>query len=143
VEVPVRLVLALSLALVVACSDGGGATDDTDSDVVVGDPTLAFVHPTEDEQVSGGVSGAVDVELDVQNVSLVPRGMGTGVGVEGFILLTADDGNTAAQSEMNAKTTSMSGLFAGPHTLRAELVTPDGEPFDPAVVAEVSFDVVP
>lgn len=132
-----------SLILVAACATGSAddTTDDT-GDTEVADPTIVFVSPEEDEIVTGGVSGAVDVVLDVTGITLVPRDMGTGYGVEGFILLTPD-GNTLIQSEMQAETTSMSGLFAGGHTLRAELVLPDGTPFDPPLFDEVSFEVVP
>ena len=136
-----RLALALSLALLTACNADDGTGSGTSS-TPAGDPTLAFVSPKEGESISGGSNGDVNVELAVENITLVARGQGTGNGTEGFILLTPD-GDTSKQSEMNARTTSMSGLFAGPHKLTAELVTPDGEPFDPAIVAEVSFEVVP
>ncbi len=121
---------ALSAALLTACGGDDDTTGSSTTGTPAGDPTIAFVSPQEGEVISGGPNGGVDVELAITNTTDL------------YILLTPD-GDTSKQSQMNAKTTSISGLFAGSHKLTAELVKPDLAPYDPAIVAEVSFEVVP
>ena len=99
--------------------------------------TLAFQEPHEGGLVSGK---ALEVVLTLRGGQVVAGTSTTVTPDTGHIHLSLD-GQLVSMTYGTVQIVDVRGLDAGPHALVAEFVAADHGPFDPRVVAALTFDV--
>ena len=97
--------------------------------------TLAIVSPAEGLVVEGTT---VDLEISLEGARVVPATTTDIVPDEGHLHVILDDQLVSMTSGLNE---AISDLTPGRHLLKVEFVASDHAPFDPRVVAAVSFEV--
>jgi hypothetical protein len=98
--------------------------------------TLEIVSPQQDE-VFRGAPASIPVELQLDGGTIVSFTSLRLVPNEGHIHLYVDDSLVSMTTRLSARIIAA----PGPHDLRAEFVAVDHGPFDPRVVATVTFTV--
>jgi hypothetical protein len=96
--------------------------------------TIESPHPN---QVFRGVPASIPVHLRLEGAKVVPITTLHLVPNEGHIHLYLDGSLVSMATSVDARITAS----PGPHELRAEFVAVDHGPFDPRVIATVSFSV--
>ncbi len=129
------IVLAGTGAVLSGCSAGPGAVESpgttTSSDAVAA-PTIELVEPTADAAVPAG-----DVQMSVKTTGLAfVMPSNTNVPGEGHVHFTLD----GEPFKMSVTPDYVyEDVAPGEHTLEAELVQNDTEPFSPPVKQEITF----
>lgn len=131
------IVLAGAGAILSGCSAGPGAVESPGTpsgSEVVAAPTIELAEPTADTVVPAG-----DVRVSVKTTGLsFAMPSNTNVAGEGHVHFTLDE-------EPFKMSVAPEYLFEdvspGEHTLKAELVQNDTEPFSPPVKQEITFTV--
>jgi len=99
--------------------------------------TLAIVRPTEGQTVSGN---QVEVVMTLNGGTIVDTASTTLTPDTGHIHLSLD-GKLVSMTYGLVQLVDVSGLAPGQHTLQAEFVAADHGPFDPRVIAQVTFTI--
>jgi hypothetical protein len=103
------------------------------------DARLEIVQPTPDEIVRGD-----SLEVDIRVVGgEITSLSSTNLSSSSGHLHVSIDGQLLSMTSASDTQIDISGLDLGQHTLQAEFVAVDHAPFDPRVVATVSFDKEP
>lgn len=137
IAVPVVMILAL----MTACSGGSGSppVTPTSSGVSGTRPastgTLKIVSPTDGEVVHGST---VDLKIDLKGATIVPLTSTDLKPDEGHIHVILDDQLVSMTTGTALK---IPNVAPGHHLIRVEFVATDHGPFDPRVLALVSFEV--
>ena len=98
---------------------------------------LKIVTPRNGQVVSGTT---VEMKVSLENAKIVPATSANIVPDEGHLHVILDD----QLISMTGETTQLlSNLMPGQHLLKVEFVASDHAPFDPRVIAAVSFEVQP
>jgi hypothetical protein len=136
-----RTATVAAVALLVAASCGG---DDGDGSAG-GSPTpverpassgeLTIVRPENGERVSGDTAR---LTVDLQGAEVVDR-TSTDLRPDQGHLHVVLDGSLVSMTSGTSQT--LTGLTPGEHLLQVEFVANDHAPFDPRVLAAVSFEV--
>lgn len=134
--VVVAVVLALGLA---GCSAGSGAQDSTapasgESAAPAAAPTIKLTAPRDGDVVP---AGDVVVAVETTNLKFVMPG-NKNVAGEGHVHFSLDG---KPEQMSTTPTYTFKDVAAGSHTLRAQLVQNNTEPFDPPIFEEVTFEV--
>jgi hypothetical protein len=138
-----RVVAVVVVAFVVtAC---GGTTDDpsatTTTPTAVERPTstgaLTIVSPENGERVSGGTA---QLEVDLQGAEIVDQ-TSTDLRPDQGHLHVMLDGSLVSMTSGTSQ--QLTDLTPGEHLLQVEFVAADHAPFDPRVLAAVSFEARP
>jgi hypothetical protein len=141
-----RLASAAVVALVLAaCGGGGGSSDPTGGSGPTGPPTasgprpastaqLTIVSPTEGQTIDGGT---VSLRVDLQGAEIVPATTTNIVPDEGHLHVILDEQLISMTADL-AQT--IPDVGPGEHLLKVEFVASDHIPFDPRVIAAVSFE---
>ena len=138
VRIAIALGLALTLGLLAACA--GEATETSsgprtaDSAAPVAPPTVQVTTPAAGATVP---SGTVTVAVETTGLEFVMPS-GTNVAGQGHVHFTLDDRPFVMSVEKQAE---LKDVEPGTHTLIAELVQNDTDPFDPPVTQEIEFTV--
>ena len=139
-------VTAIVVLLASACSSGGGspqsdggATGSTTPSVSADRPAstakLTIITPTNGEVVHGTT---VQMKVRLKDATIVPATTADIVPDEGHLHVILDD----QLISMTGETTQLlSNLTPGQHLLKVEFVASDHAPFDPRVIAAVTFEV--
>jgi hypothetical protein len=125
-----------------ACSSGGTADPGTTSPTpsVSGDrpastAKLAILKPTNGQVVHGAT---VQMKVSLKEATIVPATTTDIVPDEGHLHVILDD----QLISMTGETTQLlANLTPGQHLLKVEFVASDHAPFDPRVIAAVTFEV--
>jgi hypothetical protein len=140
--------LAIAAALVLAAcgGDGGsGTTGPTDGSGPTGTPTasgprpastaeLTIISPTDGQVIEGGT---VALEVDLQGAEIVPATTTDIVPDEGHLHVILDDQLISMTGDLEQ---TIPDVAPGQHLLKVEFVASDHVPFDPRVIAAVSFE---
>jgi hypothetical protein len=132
---------ATALVAIVACggSGSGGPTGATGTATLGPRPestgTLSIVSPTDGETIRGGT---VDLVVDLEGAKLVPATTADIVPDEGHLHVILDDQLVSMTSGTEQE---IPDVAPGQHLLKVEFVASDHAPFDPRVIAAVSFEV--
>lgn len=130
--------LALALGLLVACAPstpaGEGQAQTTESEAPATPPTVVLTVPAAGATVP---AGTVKVAVETTGLKFVMPG-GDNVPGEGHVHFTLDDRPEVMSVEREA---GLKDVEPGTHTLIAELVQNDTEPFDPPIKQEIQFIV--
>ena len=142
-----RRILGHALTIVVvlggvACgggdADGGGAPSPTTAPATARPSSTAqieIVSPAQDQTVSG-TKTTLDVKLD--GATIVPQTTTDLQPDEGHLHVFMDGELVSMTSGAESELT---GLTPGRHLLKVEFVANDHAPFDPRVIAAISFEV--
>jgi hypothetical protein len=136
-------VVALAVALSAsACGGGGEADGSTPSATVATErPTssaeLSIASPRNGERVTGD---AVRLEIDLQGAEVVEQTSTDLRPDEGHLHVMLDGTLVSMTSGTSQRLTD---LTPGEHLLQVEFVANDHAPFDPRVLAAVTFEVRP
>jgi uncharacterized protein DUF6130 len=140
-----QLVVAVcaTVALIAgACSSGGtadpGTTSPTPSvsaDRPASTAKLAIISPTNGQVVHGTT---IQMKVSLKDATIVPATTTDIVPDEGHLHVILDD----QLISMTGETTQLlANLTPGQHLLKVEFVASDHAPFDPRVIAAVTFEV--
>jgi hypothetical protein len=99
--------------------------------------TIAFEEPTQGEVVSGNV---LQVRLRLEGGRVVPNATTAITSDTGHIHLSLD-GSLVSMTYGLEQTISLIGQDPGTHVLQAEFVAADHAPFNPRVLASVTFSI--
>ena len=135
----VVIVVALAMTACGGTSDGTTDASTTPSTpAVVERPTstgvLTIVSPENGERVSGGTA---QLEVDLQGAQIVDQ-TSTDLRPDEGHLHVMLDGSLVSMSSGTSQ--QLTGLTPGEHLLQVEFVAADHAPFDPRVLAAVSFE---
>ena len=146
-RVALGTVVAVSLMLMVAGCSGGdptpsdGQTSQTSPTVAQDRPTstgeLTVVSPENGERISGDTA---ELQIDLQGAEIVDQTSTDLQPDEGHLHVVLDGklvSMTSGPSQL------LQGLTPGEHLLQVEFVASDHAPFDPRVLAAVTFEVKP
>jgi hypothetical protein len=125
-----------------ACSSGGAADPGTTSptpsvsaDRPASTAKLAILKPTNGQVVHGTTT---QMKVSLKDATIVPATTTEIVPDEGHLHVILDD----QLISMTGETTQLlANLTPGQHLLKVEFVASDHAPFDPRVIAAVSFEV--
>jgi hypothetical protein len=139
-----RTATVAAVALLVAASCGGDDGDGS-AGAAGGSPTpverpassgeLTIVRPENGERVSGDTAR---LTVDLQGAEVVDR-TSTDLRPDQGHLHVVLDGSLVSMTSGTSQT--LTGLTPGEHLLQVEFVANDHAPFDPRVLAAVSFEV--
>jgi hypothetical protein len=140
---------AVVAALVLVGAACGAGTDEAGSAAAAPPPTtaaasrpsspatLTIVSPTQEQVIAGSTA---QLEVELEGGKIVPQTSTDIQPDEGHLHVILDD----QLISMTSGTESLlSDLTPGQHLLKVEFVAADHAPFDPRVVAAVSFEVKP
>jgi hypothetical protein len=134
--------VVMSLALLTAACTGGSASPSvtpTSSGFSGTRPTstgvLTIVSPTDGQVVHGST---VDLKIDLKGATIVPITSTDLKPDEGHIHVILDDQLVSMTTGTELK---IPNVAPGHHLIRVEFVATDHGPFDPRVLALVSFEV--
>ena len=135
------MTLVAAASLLAACGSDAANTSDTTSSPAADRPastaTVAIARPAQD-QVVRGTEAPLEVTLD--GGEIVPQTSTDLQPDQGHLHVILDDELVT----MTATTDStLHDLTPGHHLLKVEFVATDHAPFDPRVIAAVSFQVKP
>lgn len=99
--------------------------------------TIGIVSPTQEQVVHGST---VQLAVDLEGGEIVPQTSTDLQPDQGHLHVTLDDQLVSMTSGTESLLTD---LTAGQHLVKVEFVATDHAPFDPRVVAAVSFEVKP
>lgn len=139
-RIAVAALMALTLATS-ACGGGSGTPTSTASASIFSGqrPTstgsLSIVSPTNAEVIKGS---SVDLKVDLKNATIVPTTSTDLKPDQGHIHVILDD---QLVSMTTGTDLTIPDVSPGHHLLRVEFVATDHGPFDPRVIAVVSFEV--
>jgi hypothetical protein len=139
----VRRSIASTLLAVVAlaaasCSGSGSSVPTSTPAPRPSSPAeLSIVAPTDGEVVHGS---SVELRVSLRHAKIVQPTTTHIVPDEGHLHVILDDHLVSMTEGLRQK---LSGLTAGTHVLQVEFVASDHAPFDPRVIAAVTFRVVP
>ncbi|HEY7666991.1 MAG TPA: hypothetical protein VIE12_02585 [Actinomycetota bacterium] len=133
--------LAVAVALLLVACGGGGGSGPTDP----GTPTasgprpastaqLAIVSPTDGEVIEGST---VALKVDLEGAEIVPATTTNIVPDEGHLHVILDDQLISMTGDLEQ---TIPDVAPGQHLLKVEFVASDHIPFDPRVIAAVSFE---
>ena len=131
---------ALLSALLVACGSSSGAPPGASTTSGSASPrpsstaTLSIVSPTNGQVLRGGT---VVVKVDLQGATIVPATSTNLRPDQGHLHVILDD--TLVTMSTGLKTV-IPNVPPGQHLLKVEFVANDHAPFDPRVIAAVSFE---
>lgn len=132
--------LFVGAALAASCSSGSSAGPPSSSPTARTRPsssgTLTVVSPKQGETVEGG---SVLLELGLTGARIVPVTTSNLKPNEGHVHVLLDGRLVTMTSSLEER---IPNVPAGAHVIRAEFVASDHAPFNPRVVAEVSFTSV-
>jgi len=130
------VVLALALTAA-ACGGGDGGGDGGTPTARPSSPaTVAIVTPTNGDSFPAGTT--IPVKVDLEGGRIVKQATKNITPTTGHLHLSVDDEIVS----MNYGTTnSLKGVKPGMHVMKVEYVAADHLPFDPRVVAAVTFEV--
>jgi hypothetical protein len=133
-----KLVVAVLALVALACGGGGGALSPSTS-ASGSRPTstgsLTIVSPTNGEVIRGST---VDLKVSLTGAKIVPLTTTALTPDEGHIHVILDDQLVSMTSGTKVK---IPNVLSGHHLIRVEFVATDHGPFDPRVIALVSFQV--
>jgi hypothetical protein len=143
---PLRSIAIAAALLLAACGGDGDTTGSTGASGPTGPSTtagprpastatLTIVSPTEGQVVRGS---SVDVEVDLRGATIVPATTTDIVPDEGHLHVILDDQLISMTSGLEQ---AIRDVAPGPHLLKVEFVASDHAPFEPRVIAAVSFEV--
>ena len=138
IVVPVVTALAL---LTAACTGGSGSPSITPTSTATSGARpastgkLTIVSPTDGEVVRGST---VDLKIDLKGATIVPITSTDLKPDQGHIHVILDDQLVSMTTGTELKIPNVS---PGHHLIRVEFVATDHGPFDPRVLALVSFEV--
>jgi hypothetical protein len=140
------IAVAAALALA-ACGGGGssGTSGPTGGSGPTGTPTasgprpastaqLTIVSPTEGQTIDGGT---VALKVDLQGAKIVPATTTNIVPDEGHLHVILDEQLISMTADLEQ---TIPDVGPGEHLLKVEFVASDHIPFDPRVIAAVSFE---
>ena len=138
-----RIVGVVSIALALACSasacggEGDGPTPSAGatSDRPTSSAELSIASPENGDRVSGD---SVRLEIDLQGAEIVDQTSTDLQPDEGHLHVVLDG---ALVSMTSGTSQRLSDLTPGEHLLQVEFVANDHAPFDPRVLAAVTFEV--
>ena len=135
-----RATLAVAaLALVTAACGGGSSPSPSPSGFSGARPTstgsLTIVSPTDGEVIHGST---VDLKVNLTGAKIVPLTTTALTPDEGHIHVSLDDQLVSMTTGTELK---IPNVTPGHHLIRVEFVATDHGPFDPRVIALVSFEV--
>jgi hypothetical protein len=136
------MMISILVALLLA-SCGGGGNDDTPAETGSTDTRpsspakLSIVDPKVGQVVEGL---SVDLRVKLKDAKLVPTTTMDIVPDEGHLHVLLDD-QLISMTEGLEQT--IPDVSPGPHRIQVEFVASDHAPFDPRVVALVTFEVKP
>jgi hypothetical protein len=135
-------IVAILASLVVvagatACDggDGGPSPTPTQGARPASTATLSIVSPKNGQVVRGE---AVDVRADLEGARVVQTTSTTLRPDEGHLHVILDDSLVTMTADLE---THLADLTPGRHLLQVEFVASDHAPFNPRVIAKVSFEV--
>jgi hypothetical protein len=140
-----RAAIGAAAALVLVACGGGDGTGATTGPSDPGTPTasgprpastaeLSITSPTNGEVIEGGT---VALEIDLQGAKVVPATTADIVADEGHLHVILDDQLITMTGELEQ---TIPDVAPGQHLLKVEFVASDHVPFDPRVIAAVSFE---
>lgn len=115
---------------------GGPTATATQTTTAGPQPQFFIIKPTEGEAIEGS---NVQIQIDVQNLTLREPGTTPPRANEGFFSLFLDD---RAEVRTGDRNYTFSNVAAGNHQLRVELRRNDGTPYTPPIQASVAFRTV-
>jgi hypothetical protein len=131
------LAFLVAAAALAACSSGSAVGPAVSSPTARTRPsssgTLSIVSPKQGETVKGG---SVLLELGLTGARIVPLTTSNLKPNEGHVHVLLDGRLVTMTSSLEER---IPNVPAGAHVVRAEFVASDHAPFNPRVVAEVSF----
>lgn len=131
-------VLALAL-LTAACTGGSAAPSSTppptSAQRIASTGTLTIVSPTNGQVIQGST---VDLKVDLKGATIVPLTTTVLKPDEGHIHVSMDD---QLVSMTTGTELQIPNVAPGHHLITVEFVATDHGPFDPRVLAVVSFEV--
>jgi hypothetical protein len=140
------LTVAAALVLAACGGDGGsGTTGPSTGSGATGTPTasgprpastaeLSIVSPTDGQTIEGGT---VALKVDLQGAQVVPATTTDIVPDEGHLHVILDEQLVSMTGDLEQTITDVA---PGQHLLKVEFVASDHVPFDPRVIAAVSFE---
>jgi hypothetical protein len=134
------IAIAMLLAACGGDTPGTGAGGSTGSTPTAGGPrpastaTLTIVSPADGQVVQGS---AVDLELELQGATIVDATTSDIVPDEGHLHVILDDRLISMTSGLEQ---TIPDVAPGQHLLKVEFVASDHAPFEPRVIAAVSFE---
>jgi hypothetical protein len=137
----VGAMIAVLIAVVATACGGGDGPDELPptsapaSARPSSSATLTIVSPKQN-QVLTGTTGTVDVKL--KGAEIVPQTSTDLQPDQGHLHVILDDDLVSMTSGTE---TDLAGLTPGQHLLKVEFVANDHAPFDPRVIAAVTFEV--
>jgi hypothetical protein len=139
--------IAVAAALALAACGGGssGTSGPTGGSGPTGTPTasgprpastaqLTIVSPTEGQTIDGGT---VALKVDLQGAEIVPATTTNIVPDEGHLHVILDEQLISMTADLEQ---TIPDVGPGEHLLKVEFVASDHIPFDPRVIAAVSFE---
>ena len=134
------LPVVLALALLTAACSGGSATPatttpPTSAQRIASTGTLTIVSPTNGQVIKGST---VDLKVDLKGATIVPLTTTVLKPDEGHIHVSMDD---QLVSMTTGTELQIPNVAPGHHLITVEFVATDHGPFDPRVLAVVSFEV--
>jgi hypothetical protein len=145
---PTLETIAVAAALALAACGGGGSSGSsgpTGGSGQTGTPTasgprpastaqLTIVSPTEGQTIDGGT---VALKVDLQGAKIVPATTTNIVPDEGHLHVILDEQLISMTADLEQ---TIPDVGPGEHLLKVEFVASDHIPFDPRVIAAVSFE---
>ena len=134
------VVLLVFVALAISCSgsaSGGGPTAGPPSPRPSSPAVLSILSPTDGERVHGS---SIELRVSLRHAKIVQPTTTHIVPDEGHLHVILDDHIVSMTEGLRQR---LSGLAAGTHVLQVEFVASDHAPFDPRVIAAVTFEVSP
>lgn len=136
------LVMAVAVLTLAAVACGGGSDTPTPTTTAptsavrpTSTGTISIVSPTDGEVVHGS---SVDLKIDLTGATIVPITSTDLKPDEGHIHVLLDD---QLVSMTTGTELTIPNVTPGHHIIQAEFVATDHGPFNPRVIAVVSFDV--
>jgi hypothetical protein len=126
--------------LLVACGGGGGSGPTDPGTPTASGPRpastaqLAIVSPTDGEVIEGST---VALKVDLEGAEIVPATTTNIVPDEGHLHVILDDQLISMTGDLEQ---TIPDVAPGQHLLKVEFVASDHIPFDPRVIAAVSFE---
>lgn len=137
----VGLVAAVLVLAVTAAACGGGSDTPTPTPTGFSGPrpastgTLSIVSPTDGQVIHGST---VNLKIDLKDATIVPTTSTDLKPNEGHIHVLLDD---QLVSMTTGTELPIENVTPGHHVIQVEYVATDHGPFNPRVIAVVSFDV--